>query len=178
MKKIIAFDGSNNQHSINRKLLDYALSCIQKFHTEKILLINLQLPIYSSIEEKKNGVPPSIKQLYNKLLEADGFIIASPEHNSLVPAFFKNILDWLSRINFEFFKEKPLLLLSTSEGKNGGSSNLKVLSQIMPYWGANVLSYYSLPQFSQNFDVEEFTLKNNSEKSKLNQYLSELEQAL
>ena len=69
-----------------------------------------------------------------------------------MPAYLKNIIDWLSRLvpaQSPFFGEsaKPILLMSTSPGATGGASNLKALTGLMPWWGGDVKGTYSLGSF-------------------------------
>lgn len=155
MKKILAFTGSNHSNSINRQLLKFAVELMDK---NKFEITEIDLREYSPImlsidEQKQNGIPKETIELYELMQEFDGYIIASPEHNSSVPAFFKNITDWLSRKEVKFFHEKPVLLLSTSQGKRGGKTNLEVLESIYErMFAAKVIGAYSLPSFSENFN--------------------------
>jgi NAD(P)H-dependent FMN reductase len=93
------------------------------------------------------------KDFYNKLGTADLIIISFAEHNGAYAAAFKNILDWISRINGKTFQEKPTLLLATSPGPRGGSSVLEIAKGRFPFQGANVKGSFSLPSFYENFDV-------------------------
>ena len=72
-----------------------------------------------------------------------------------MPAVFKNLIDWVSRLgdhlNPMFASNKPVLLLSTSPGPNGGATNIQTLTQLMPWWGADVRGSYSLSSFYENF---------------------------
>ncbi len=43
-----------------------------------------------------------IQNMNRKILQADGVIIATPEHNHTIPAGLKSVLEWLS------FKIHPL----------------------------------------------------------------------
>lgn len=147
MKKIIAFSGSNRDGSINQRLATYAAQLIQNQQVTVLDLRDYDVPIYSSDIEKSSGVPAVIQELKTLFSQADGFIIASPEHNSSIPAFFKNIIDWLSRIEGKTFNNKPTLLLSTSPGGRGGASNMQHLLRVMPFWGAQITGHYSLGRF-------------------------------
>lgn len=154
MKKILAFTGSNHSKSINRQLLQFALELMDKrsFEITEIDLRDYSPVMLSLDEEKQNGLPQETHALHELMQGFDGFIIASPEHNWSVPAFLKNITDWLSRKELKFFHEKPVLLLSTSQGGRGGKTNLAVLETVYSkMFAGNVTGSYSLPSFSQNF---------------------------
>lgn len=152
MKKILAFAGSNNPQSINQKLVVAVTLKLPEDSVHLIQLTDYDVPLYGEGFEKEKGIPGPIQQLQKLFREADGFIIASPEHNGLMPAFFKNIIDWLSRLDQKIFNNKPVLLLSTSPGSNGGQSNLWILENLIPRWGGYVVSSYSLGNFHAHFN--------------------------
>ncbi|WP_438422646.1 NADPH-dependent FMN reductase [Aquimarina macrocephali] len=176
MKKILAFSGSNNPKSINQQLLIAAVNKIDE-HTN-IHLIQLSdyiVPIYSPVIEEK-GIPKTIKELFQLFTKADGFMIASPEHNGLPSSFFKNIIDWLSRIDQRFFGDKPVVLMSTSPGVTGGASHLQVLEKLLPIWGGNLSGVYSLGDFNNKFDVNNSSILDASENAKLDKEVKTLMQ--
>ena len=109
--------------------------------------------MYSEDEEIK-GFPDALKKLNRKIQEADFLIISTPEHNGNLPAFFKNIIDWLSRLNYSFLTEKKVLVLSASPGKGGGASALKVLKNTLPYFGAEIVGEFSLGGVQHDFFSE------------------------
>ncbi len=152
MKKIIAFTGSTRHNSINQKLLEYILREFPNNGIEILDLNSYELPIYSSDTEKK-GIPIQTKEIFQNFNSADGFILASPEHNGLPSAFLKNHIDWLSRVDQRFLQDKPILLLSTSPGAAGGKSHLDILAKLVHRWGGELIGQFSLSDFYQNFDT-------------------------
>lgn len=173
MKKIIAFTGSNSPNSINQILIDYIVKEFSNNGIEYLDLKKYSLPIYSPSTEQK-GIPAPTKELFQTFTSADGFILASPEHNGLPSAFLKNHIDWLSRIDQRFFGDKPVLLLSTSPGKTGGSSHLEIMAKLVQRWGGELVGQFSLGDFYQNFD----TRTNTPNKSKDEQSLKQLVKSL
>lgn len=151
MKKIVAFAGSNHSQSINKRLLKEALKLIEGYKIDEVELSDLETPMYGLDLEKESGIPSSILKLRKKIDEADVIIIASPEHNSMIPAFLKNVLDWLSRTGPKFLSGKKLILLSASPGRRGGQSNLDNMAAVMPYWGAELIGKLSLGNFNDHF---------------------------
>ncbi|OIQ18021.1 MAG: hypothetical protein BM557_07320 [Flavobacterium sp. MedPE-SWcel] len=173
MKNIIAFTGSNNPNSINKKLVKYI---INKFPDKNIEFLDLTLynvPIYSQAIEKE-GIPEPIKKLFKLFTETEAFIIASPEHNGLPTAFLKNILDWLSRIDQKFLGEKPVLLLSTSPGAVGGKTHLQTLSKLVKLWGGLLVGQYSLGSFNQKFNIDTSLIIDFEENRKLEKVVNAL----
>lgn len=160
MKKILAFAGSNSSTSANRKLIEHALSKTAGHTVTLIDLRDYDAPIFSEDLEKESGVPESIQKLKDVFDGHDAFMIASPEHNGMMPAFFKNIMDWLSRTGGKIFQDKPVLLMSASPGPRGGQTNLGNMKTLFPHWGASaVFADFYVGGFHQAYHDEsrEFT---------------------
>jgi NAD(P)H-dependent FMN reductase len=107
------------------------------------------VPLYSTLRHQRDGFPPEIEALYALIQAHDGLLIASPEHDGSMPAVFKNVIDWLSRIQMKFLGQKPVLLLSAAPGPNGGRTNLQTLASLVPWWGANLVGSYSLGRYAE-----------------------------
>ncbi|HET8752856.1 MAG TPA: NADPH-dependent FMN reductase [Salinimicrobium sp.] len=159
MKKILAFAGSNSPTSINHQLILHVAENINEHSVEVMELRNLDIPVFSIILEKE-GFPEDVKYLYEKILEHEALIISVNEYNHNISGFFKNILDWLSRMDRKFLTGKKILLMSTSPGKRGGASALEYATHIFNFFGGEVLQSFSLPLFYENFDSEENRIKN------------------
>jgi len=154
MKNILAFSASNSTNSINLQLLSAAIGKLAGHEIQETDIRDYPMPMYSTVLEELEGFPETAKQLQSKFIQADAFVIAIPEHNGSMPAVFKNVIDWLSRLvggGAPLFGDKPVLLMSTSPGPRGGITNLQTLTQIMPYWGADVSGTFSLGSFYENF---------------------------
>ncbi|REH52307.1 NAD(P)H-dependent FMN reductase [Tenacibaculum gallaicum] len=151
MKKIIAFAGSNSKKSINKELVIYASGLQQEAEVSILDLNNYPLPMYGVDEEMENGIPENAAKFLEKIKEADGIVISLAEHNGNFTVAFKNIIDWMSRIEQKVWHNKPLLLLSTSPGARGGASAMEIAKNGFPHIGANVIANFSLPKFYDNF---------------------------
>lgn len=104
--------------------------------------------VYGIDEEENNGFPETMIAFNEKLKEADGFIISSPEHNGSMPVALKNAFDWTSRMGGKILKEKPTVFLATSPGARGGASVLEHLLTIMPYRGAKIVGGHAMGSFN------------------------------
>ena len=153
MKKIIAFAGSNSSTSINHQLIQAVSTYVDEAEVEIISLRDYEAPIFGVDLEKESGYPDTVKALFDKFSEADGFIVSTPEHNGFIPAIFKNTIDWLSRMGRKVFNKKPVVFLSTSPGGRGGASALGQLLAIMPHQGAEVIGGHSVPSFNEKFEA-------------------------
>jgi NAD(P)H-dependent FMN reductase len=175
-KKIITLGGSSSKTSINKTLAEYTGSLINGVELIKIDLNDFDLPLYSVDVENASGIAEAANEL-NKIFEkADGFVISLAEHNGAYSTAFKNAFDWLSRINGKVWRNKPMLLLSTSPGERGGQSVLDIALARFPYMGGNIVGSLALPSFNDNFMEGEIV--NTALKSKLQKLVIDLEKAL
>ena len=164
MTKIITLCGSNSKNSINRKLLEYAITCFKSSSVIHLEVSDYPMPIYCIDIENETGFPENTHKLRNALSDADGIVIVSPEHNGGMPAVLKNAIDWMSRVadkDSPILFNKPTLLISTSPGVRGGSTNLKTMSALLPYWGASSVDSYSLVSFYDNFSDGKLSSEEN-----------------
>ncbi|HLT49832.1 MAG TPA: NAD(P)H-dependent oxidoreductase [Aequorivita sp.] len=160
MKKILCFAGSNSSKSINNKLVSFAATQIVGHSVEVIKLTDYDLPMFGEDIEREKGYSVDLKMLHNKIKEADALVISVNEHNGAVSAYFKNTLDWLSRLDYGFLKEKKILLMSTSNGKRGAASALEYTKNVLPRFGAIVVESFSFPSYSENFSEETQSISN------------------
>lgn len=162
MSKILAFAGSNSSTSINHQLLKY----IQKHHLSDLHLIELRsfdVPMYSMDVEKHTGIPQTIKNLYEEIQNAALLLVSTSEHNGSYTSYFKSTLDWLSRYNRDFVKEKKVFICGTSTGRGGAQGSIESSKKIFERLGGEVVATYSLPSFGHSFEneklIEEHELK-------------------
>lgn len=151
MKKILAFAGSHSSTSINHQFLTHVVNRVQGHEIKLIKLTDYLVPIYSIDNEKEKGFPVNIQVLKNLISENDALIISVNEHNGMISSFFKNYIDWLSRIDRNFLENKKILLMSTSPGARGAASALEYTKGVLPRFGGNVIESFSFPSFKENF---------------------------
>lgn len=151
MKKILAFAGSNSSTSINFQLLTHVANRIQGHEVKIQDFTQYELPIYSADWEKEKGMPLSATIINNIIKDHDALVIAVNEHNGNVSAYFKNMVDWLSRLDRNFLVKKKILLISTSPGKRGAASALEYTKGILPRFGGEIIESFSFPSFNDNF---------------------------
>lgn len=154
MKKIIAFGGSNSKNSINKQLAVFVAGMITTAETKVIDLNDFAAPLYGVDLESESGIAQEALDLISEFKSVDGFVISLAEHNGSYSAAFKNIFDWLSRIEGTIFQDKPVLLMATSPGGRGGQSVLEAAKIRFPRHGANIVASFSLPSFGDNFSAE------------------------
>lgn len=151
MAQIMAFAGSNSSTSINFQLVNYTTSLIGDHELRVLNMAHFPYPMYSADAEKENGFPDGLVALKDQLAAAEGLVLSVNEHNSGPSAYYKNVLDWLSRIDRNFLEGTKVFLMSTSGGKRGASSSLDFSKNLLPRFGAEVITTFSLPSYHDNF---------------------------
>ncbi|GGD10601.1 NADPH-dependent FMN reductase [Hyunsoonleella pacifica] len=157
MKKIIAFAGTNSKTSINKQLAIYASSLVEDVAVDVLDLNDFELPIYGIDLENEKGIPDNAKTFLEHIKSSDGIILSLAEHNGAYATVFKNIFDWMSRIDGKLWSEKPMLLMATSPGGRGGATVLEVAKGRFPFMGGNIVADFSFPSFFDNFSEGKIT---------------------
>ena len=80
--------------------------------------------------------------------------------NLLHVCAYKNLYDWISRLDVKVWKDKPMFLAATSPGARGGKSVLELAVNDFGRRGSNVAASFSLPSFHENFSEERGVLNN------------------
>lgn len=157
MKNILAFAGSNSLDSINKQLAIYASELVEDVEVTILDLNDFDLPIYSKHLEAKEGIPDNAKNFHKYIKDTDGIVLSLAENNGAYSAVFKNLFDWMSRLEQKTFLGKPMLLLSTSPGGRGGASVLAMALSRFPTHDAKIAADFSLPSFNDKFANGEIT---------------------
>lgn len=176
MKNIVTIGGSTSRISINKKLAEYAGDMLKTVGLIKVDLNKYEMPLFSVDIENEHGFPEGAIQLNEVFENADGFIVSLAEHNGAYSSAFKNSFDWLSRINGKVWRNKPMILLSTSPGARGGQSVMELALSRFPYSGGNIIESMTFPSFHENFQNGEIV--NLELKANLLEHLKNFEKAL
>jgi len=176
MKKLITIPGSSSKNSINKQLVEYIGSLVQNVEVTNVDLNDYNIPLFSVDESSKNGFSEDLLKLNTLIDEADAIIISLAEHNGAYSAAFKNIFDWLSIIDGKVWRQKPMLLFSTSPGVRGGATVLEIANARFPYNGGNILGSLAVPSFQENYNDGEII--NSEIKSELISLVKQLEESL
>ncbi|WP_072682274.1 NADPH-dependent FMN reductase [Arcobacter sp. LA11] len=149
MSKIgILVASSNNNLKLGQKLVSIASE--QNVETELINLVDLDLPLYNTIEEEKHGIPKSATDLAEKILSLNAFIVVAPEYNGVMPAVLNNAMSWTSRATENWrdaFNEKVVGLATHSGG--GGTKVLQAMRIQFQHLGANILARELLTSYEK-----------------------------
>ena len=160
MKKIVAFGASSSKKSINKDLAAYVASTVEDAEAIVLDLNDFEMPIYSIDYENDNGIPDKAYKFKELLKNADGIVISFAEHNSVYTAAFKNIFDWISRVEKIVWYNKPMFLLSTSDGDRGAKTVLEIAYNRISFGNPHEIPIFSLPNFNKNFDKDNGIINN------------------
>jgi len=165
MKKIVAFGGSTSSVSINKQFAHYTANQLKNVDLTLIDLNDFPLPLYSTDLELSDGIPESAERFKACMESMDAIIVSLAEHNGNYAAAFKNLIDWVSRMEGKIWSNKKMFLLSTSPGGRGGKSVHDIASAAFPRYGAEITASFSLPSFGDNFSKEEGILDEELKKA-------------
>ncbi len=157
MKNIIAFAGSDSKTSINKQLAGYAASLVEGAEVTALDLNDFDLPLYSMNLELTEGIPNNAQKFLDTIKSSDGIVLSLAEHNGTYATVFKNLFDWMSRIDGKLWSDKPMLLMATSPGPRGGSTGLEIAKGRFGFMGGNIVGAFSLPSFGDNFSDGKIT---------------------
>jgi chromate reductase, NAD(P)H dehydrogenase (quinone) len=159
MTTIIGFGGSLREGSWNRSLLRLAAEMAPEGTEVDLSQLDVprSLPPFDQDAEKREGAPPEVEELKDRLRAADGLLLATPEYNAGIPGFLKNAIDWASRPASDIpgvFGDLPVALIGA--GGRGGtrfaqSAWLPVLRylQVRPWTGSLFFAVNSWELFDE-----------------------------
>ncbi len=119
--KLIGISGSLRAASLNTRLL----GLMAELAPDGVQVDQAGLhgiPLYDGDLEAQSGVPEAVESLRQRIKEADGLILVTPEYNAGMPGVLKNALDWLTRPGSEMkptFGHRPTALAGATPGAFG-----------------------------------------------------------
>ena len=121
MTQIIGIAGSLRKDSYNAALIRAAAELAPQGCTIELASIK-GIPLYDADLESSNGIPATVADLKDRIAQADGLILATPEYNNSIPGVMKNALDWLTRPPKDIgrvFRNRPIAVLGATPGVRG-----------------------------------------------------------
>jgi chromate reductase, NAD(P)H dehydrogenase (quinone) len=135
--QIAAICGSLRQASYNRMALKAAIELAPA--ELKIEIVEIRdVPLFDGDVFAK-GFPASVTALREKIRAADGILFAAPEYNYSMTGVLKNAIDWASRGTDQPFNEKPVAIVSATQGPLGGARSQYDLRKVMLFVNALTL---------------------------------------
>jgi len=153
--RVLVFAASLRSGSLNEPLAALAAAVVREHGAiaDRAAMADFDCPSYDADVERETGVPAGAQRLRDRLVAADGFIVASPEYNASMPGYLKNAIDWVSRIRPQPFNGRQGMLLSASPSMAGGNRGLWSLRVPLEHLGARLYpDMFSLAQAHRAFD--------------------------
>ena len=180
--KVLVFGAALRADSLNRKLAALAARVAEQSGAtvDHASMRDFDVPSYDGDAESAEGIPKGAEELRRRLVEADAFIVSSPEYNGSMPGMLKNLIDWTSRFRPQPFDGKHGLLLSASPSMGGGNRGLWALRMPLEHLGSRIYpDMFSLAQAHKALvggDLADAALRGRFEKN-LQAFLSLAEAA-
>ncbi|MGY4689563.1 NADPH-dependent FMN reductase [Salibacterium sp. K-3] len=136
--KVLGISGSLRKDSFNRAILrDMAKNTPEGMD---ISIFNLKhIPLFNA-DLEGNGDPETVEDFKDAVMEADGFLIVTPEYSHGMPGVLKNALDWASSVsNRNVLDEKPAFVLGASPAPLGTAFSQAQVKQTLAAAGSYVL---------------------------------------
>lgn len=180
--KVLVFGAALRADSLNLKLAALAARVAEQSGAtvDHASMRDFDVPSYDGDAESAEGIPKGAEELRRRLVEADAFIVSSPEYNGSMPGMLKNLIDWTSRFRPQPFDGKHGLLLSASPSMVGGNRGLWALRMPLEHLGSRIYpDMFSLAQAHKALvdgDLADAALRGRFEKN-LQAFLSLAEAA-
>jgi chromate reductase len=118
--KLIGISGSLRKGSLNTMLLKATAELLPTDVSMDIISIE-NIPLYNADYDLPLAQqrPAGVEEFRNKIADADGLLIASPEFNYSIPGGLKNAIDWASRGDDAPLLRKPVAVIGATTGMWG-----------------------------------------------------------
>lgn len=126
--KILAITGSTRKNSSNYKLLKFILENIRTEFEVEIFEGLDEIPHFNPDLDTDNP-PEKVKTFRDKIMEADGIIICTPEYIFSLPGSLKNALEWCVSTTI-FSKKKVGLITASASGERAQEQLILIMKTL------------------------------------------------
>ena len=91
-------------------------------------------------------------KMYEMMGATDAILFSFAEHNGSYTTAWKNIIDWMTRIDREIFQGSKLVMLSATPGPMAGANVLRSATASAPIFGGELVGSMGVGKFMENFD--------------------------
>lgn len=127
-KNILAICGSTRKNSANLQIIN-AIKKLANDQFQIILDNNLETLPYFNQDIKDEETPASVVAFRNRIEQANGVLICTPEYVFSLPGILKNALEWT--VSTTIFSDKPsALITASSSGEKAHESLLLIMKTL------------------------------------------------
>jgi chromate reductase len=172
--RILGLAGSLRRASLHRGLVrtarDLAPEGVAVEPYEKLG----EIPFFNQDVEDE-GDPAPVRELKEKIRDADAILIATPEYDYAIPGVLTTALDWALRSPSPL-RHKPVGIVGASPGGAGTARGQMALRQILLHAPAYVLPepQMLIPYSREKFDVETGDLIDEQTRERMRRFLDAL----
>ncbi|PHN04808.1 NADPH-dependent FMN reductase [Flavilitoribacter nigricans] len=123
-KEIFALNGSASQNSSNFRLLQVIEAAMSEDYRFSIMEDLALLPHFQT-ELTDTNTPAAVTHFRQRIAEAAGVLICTPEYVFSIPSRLKNALEWC--VSTTVFSDKPIGLITASASGVKGQEELKLI---------------------------------------------------
>ncbi|MBX3616694.1 NADPH-dependent FMN reductase [Nitrosomonas sp.] len=172
MVKILGISGSLRDRSYNTALLRAAREILNGDAVLDIATLH-DIPLYNEDIESIEGIPQAVVALQEKLVLADGVLLATPEYNNSIPGVLKNAIDWLSRPPKEIpriFRDRPIAVIGATMGGFGTVLSQNALLPVLrrlgmrPWFGEQMMVSKAHNVFDETGKITDAVINQQLEK--------------
>ena len=153
--RLLAISGSLRSESYNSCLLRLAAEEAPDGVSVEMYDGLAAIPPYDE-DADTHPAPTPVRDLRNRIAEADCLIFATPEYNSSIPGVLKNAIDWASRPRATTpLGGKPAVVIGATTGHFGAVWAQAELRKVLGSTGARVVDAdFALPLAHDAFDAD------------------------
>lgn len=126
--KILAITGSTRKNSSNFKILKYISDNVKTEFEVEIFEDLAEIPHFNPDLDNENP-PENVVSFKNKIIQADGIIICSPEYVFSLPGSLKNALEWCVSTTI-FSNINTGLITASASGEKGHEQLLLIMKTL------------------------------------------------
>jgi len=124
IKNIVAISGSASKNSSNEKIIHHIAALTKTDFNFTIYTDLAAFPAFRT-ELTSENTPKSIVEFREKIKNADGIVICTPEYVFSIPSGLKNVIEWC--VSTTVFTKKPIGLITASASGLKGHEELKLI---------------------------------------------------
>lgn len=139
--------------------------------TEILDLNEYQFPIFNERLQFEPNPTPTVLAFADKIKQADGVIIVTPEYNGGYPASLKNVIDLL----YAEWQRKPIAISTVSDGSFGGTQVITSLQfSLWKIRAWTVPAMFPVPSAGKTFEEDGTPTEKEKTDKRASGFLKEL----